>query len=105
MYNICTIPSLLYQPRRKNPSSNRSPYIFTLVQKVKHRVYKIHALLNEAVLCRDCKLFHLKNCKDEVREKVPSFQKSHFFYDINRNTESLSINVFVCLKMLLATVI
>ena len=25
------------------PSSNRSPYIFTLVQKVKHRVYKIHA--------------------------------------------------------------
>ena len=25
------------------PSSNRSLYIFTLVQKVKHRVYKIHA--------------------------------------------------------------
>ena len=24
------------------PSSYRSPYIFTLVQKVKHRVYKIH---------------------------------------------------------------
>ena len=34
-------------------SSNQSPYIFTLVQKVKHRVYKIHAFINEAILCRD----------------------------------------------------
>ena len=34
-------------------SSNRSPNIFTLVQKVKHRVYKIHAFLNEAMLWRD----------------------------------------------------
>ena len=25
------------------PSSNRLPNIFTLVQKVKHRVYKMHA--------------------------------------------------------------
>ena len=33
------------------PSSYRSPYIFTLVQKVKHRVYNIHAFLNEAILC------------------------------------------------------
>ena len=24
------------------PTANWSPYIFTLVQKVKHRVYKIH---------------------------------------------------------------
>ena len=24
-------------------SSNLSPYVFTLVQKVKHRIYKIHA--------------------------------------------------------------
>ena len=32
--------------------------------------------------------------------------KSHtFFFDINQNTEPLSINTFVCLKMLLATVI
>ena len=36
-----------------NPSSNRSPYIFTLGQKVKHRVYKVHAILNEAILCGD----------------------------------------------------
>ena len=35
------------------PSSNRSPYIFTLVQKVKNRAYKIHAFKNEAVLCQD----------------------------------------------------
>ena len=32
------------------PSSNLSPYIFTLVQKVKHRVYKIHVFLSEAIL-------------------------------------------------------
>ena len=35
------------------PNSNRSPNIIALVQKVKHRVYKIHAFLNEAILCRD----------------------------------------------------
>ena len=40
---------------------------------------------------------------DEVREKVPSFKKIHFFYDINHNTEPLSINVVVCLNILLAT--
>ena len=57
------------------PSANRSPYICTLVQKLKHRVYKIHAFLNK----RLCKLFNFKktctSCTDEVREKVPSFQK------------------------------
>ena len=45
------------------------------------------------------------SCTDKIREKVPSFQKVAFFYDITYNTEALSINVFVCLKMLLATVI
>ena len=35
------------------PSSDRSPYIFTLVQKVKHGVYKSHAFLNEAILFQD----------------------------------------------------
>ena len=34
-------------------SSNRSPYIFTLVQKVNNRIYKIHAFINEAILCLD----------------------------------------------------
>ena len=42
---------------------------------------------------------------DKVREKVPSYQKVTFFYDITHNTGALSINVFVCLKMLLATMI
>ena len=55
------------------------------------------------------KLFHLKmtctSCTDEVRENVPSCQKVTLFYDINHNTEPLSINVFVCLKILLAMVI
>ena len=35
------------------PRANWSPYIFTLVQKVKHRVYKIYAFLNEAIHCPD----------------------------------------------------
>ena len=51
---------------------------FTLVQKVKHSVYKFMFFLNAAILCGDSgKLFHLKmtctSCTDEVREKVPSF--------------------------------
>ena len=54
-------------------------------------------------------LFHLKMtctpCTDEVREKVPSFQKVTLFLRYKHNTEPLSVNVFVCLKMLLATVI
>ena len=67
----------------KKPSSNLSPYIFTLVHKVKHRLYKIHAFLNDAILFRDCNLVHLKmtctSCRDEIREKVPSFQKVTLF--------------------------
>ena len=35
------------------PSSNWLTYILTLVKKVKHRVYKIHVFLSEAILCRD----------------------------------------------------
>ena len=91
------------------PSSYRPFYILTLVQKVKHRVYKIHAFLNEAILCESLQVISFKmkctSCTDEVRERVPSFQKSHFFYDINHNTEPLLIYIFVCLKMVLATVI
>ena len=82
---------------------------FTPVQKVKHRVYKIHAFFNEAILCRDCKLFHLKLrvllVQTKFEKRYLHFKKSHLFYDINNNKEPLSINVFVCLKMLLATVI
>ena len=32
------------------PCSNRSPYLFTLVQKVKYRAYKNYAFKNEAIL-------------------------------------------------------
>ena len=32
-------------------TANWSPYIFTLVQKEKHRVYTIHVFLSEAILC------------------------------------------------------
>ena len=39
------------------------------------------------------------------RRKGTLISKSHIFYDLNHNTEPLSINVFVCVKMLLAKVI
>ena len=68
------------------PTSNWSPYIFTLVQKVKHRICKIHVcfFLSEELLCQDsASFFHLKmtctSCTYEVREKVPSFQKVTIF--------------------------
>ena len=38
-----------------------SPYIFTLVQKVKHRVYKIHAFLNDAILAQTLQVLSFKN--------------------------------------------
>ena len=66
------------------PSSNWSPYIFKLAQKVRNRAYIIHAFINGVnTLPRLCKLFHLKmtwtSCTDEAREKVPSFQKVTLF--------------------------
>ena len=66
------------------PSSNRSPYILTLVQKVKHRVYKIHAFLNEAIP-RLCKLFQLEmtctSCNtmylSPTSNRLTLYQRSH----------------------------
>ena len=43
------------------PTSNRSLYIFTLVQKVKHMVYKIHAFINEAILYEALQVISFKN--------------------------------------------
>ena len=43
------------------PSSNRSHCILTLVQKVKHKVYTIHAFLKEALLCQDSASISFKN--------------------------------------------
>ena len=45
------------------------------------------------------------SCMGEVREKVPSFQKVTLYYDLKYSTKTLSIYVFVCLKMLMTTVI
>ena len=45
----------------KPTANNWSPYIFTLVQKVKHRVHRIHVFLSEAVLCRDSASYFIKN--------------------------------------------
>ena len=49
-------------------SSNRSPYICMLVQKLK-RACKNYAFINKPRLCRLCKLFHLKiNCTSFTHE-------------------------------------
>ena len=45
------------------------------------------------------------SCTDDARVNVLSFQKVTFFYKIKYSTETLSICIFVCLKMLLAAVI
>ena len=73
-----------------NPSSNRSPYIFTLVQKVKHRVYKIHAFFkwrsNTMYFAVTLQGISFKmmftSCTYEVREKVTLVSKSHTFSTI-----------------------
>ena len=92
------------------PSSNRSPFIFRLIRKMKHWVYKIRVLLNEAILCRDSASYFIQKwrvllARKKLEKRHPHFKKSHLFYDINHNTEPLSINVFVCLKKFFATVI
>ena len=54
---------------------------------------------------------HLKmagtSCTDDARVKVPSFQNFtvFFFYTTRYSTETLSICIFVCLKMFLTAVI
>ena len=42
-------------------TANWSPYIFTLVQKVKRRAYKVHVFLSEAILCQDSASYFFKN--------------------------------------------
>ena len=83
------------------PSANRSPYIFTLVQKVKHMVYKIHPFKWSNTLQRLYKLFHLKmtctSSTDEVRVKVFSFQKVTLFLrykTFNRDVINLGFRLF-----------
>ena len=65
------------------PSSNRSPYIFTLVQKVKHRVYKLHAFLNEAILSQHSASYFIQTwyvllARTKLEKRYPHFKKSHF---------------------------
>ena len=63
-------------------SSNRSPNIFTLVQKVKIEHTKRFNFKDKS----RCRLFHIKvtftYCADAVRAKVPSFQKVTQFTEI-----------------------
>ena len=40
-------------PHILTTNCNYSPYILTLVKKGKQRVYKAHAFINVAILCRD----------------------------------------------------
>ena len=77
--------------------SNLSPYIFTLVLKV-----RFHAYINQPRLYRDSAgHFMDTSCTDDARVKVPSIQKVTFFYNMKYSTETLSICIFVCLKMFL----
>ena len=50
------------------------------------RLCKIYASINQPRFWQDCISFHLKmtgtSCTDDVRVKVPTFQKSHLFYNI-----------------------
>ena len=69
---------------RQKPSSNRSPYIFKLVQKVNIGYIKFILFLTEAILCRDSASYFIKkntctSCEDEARGKLPSFQKVTIF--------------------------
>ena len=74
----------LSDDRRLNTqtSSNGSPCILKLVQKVKNRVYKMHAFLMNQYFAETLQ-FYLKmmctSCADEVRGKVPSFEKVTLF--------------------------
>ena len=82
-WNNCCITQPIWWNILK-PTANWSPYSFTLVQKVKHRVYKIHVFFKWSnTVPRLCKLFHLKmTCSsftDEAREEVHSFQKVTLF--------------------------
>ena len=74
-YNVIGVICMYTLP----PTPNWSPYIFTLVQKVKLG-HKNPCFYKQAkAFPRLCKLFHLKMtctfCTDDVRVKVPSFQK------------------------------
>ena len=71
--------------------SNWSPYIFTLVLKV-----RFGASINQPL----CRSFHLKmtgtSCRDDARVKVPSFQKVTFFlqyYIFQRD----AVHLYFCL--------
>ena len=75
------------------PTANWSPYIFTLVQKVKYRVYKINVFfLSEAMLCRDSASYFIEKwrvllARTKLEKRYPHFKKSsHFFYDKNHYT-------------------
>ena len=79
-----TLCILIVFPYILKPTANCSPYIFTLVQKVKHRVYKINVFFKLSNTLPDSASYFIKkmtctSCTDEAREKVPSFQKVTLF--------------------------
>ena len=50
-----------FKQSKLKPTANWLPYIFTLVQKVKLRVYKIHVILSEAILSQDSASYFILN--------------------------------------------
>ena len=46
-----------------------------------------------------------RSCTDEVRLKLPSFQKVTFYCDIKYSSDMLSIYILISLKLLIIAVI
>ena len=63
------------------PSPNLSLYIFTLVQKVKHRVYKIHAFLIKQYLTKILQVisWRVLLARAKIEKRYLYFKMSHFF--------------------------
>ena len=91
------------------PTPNWSPYIFTLVQKVKIGHKKICFYKQIKALPRLCKLFHLKMtctfCTDDVIVKVSTFQKVTQFLQYKIFNRDIIRSIFVCLKIFMTAVI
>ena len=60
-------------------------------------------LLPNQSFVKSLQVISFKN--DAARVNVPSFQNVTFDYNMKYSTETISIYVFVCLKMLLTAVI
>ena len=87
-------------------SYKRTPYIFCASSESKNRLNNRFDSRNKPRLY---KLFDFKttriSCTDEVRVKVPSVKNHTFYFNIKHSTVTVSVYIFVGLKMLLTALI